>query len=156
MMKLSGFLGVILIVSTLVLSSSSFVWKPFLCETEDELRGLELKYLVFDVNRLYFYYPTFVVRALAFHLDWNTVSREVLTNWNIFVSLYGEAEYANYSDMTNVSNFIDKKWIAFYQVQTKVRCLYGGCKPWLTYALRRDGGKNKVNEVIFEEGQFAG
>ena len=104
-----------------------------------------LKNLVHNDEKLYFYFPEFVVRVQKVHLDLINEGRKFLS--------YGEPEYVNYTDMKSRPGFIDQNSIAFYDVLFE--------NKWYTYALGIIGVQKKVNEfkvnqLKYVEGQFAG
>ena len=143
MIKLSNFLNVILIILILVQSNSPFEWQPLNCKTEGKLEELKLQALVFHIDKLYFYYPEFVIRIQQLNLNVDFQSRK--PDPENVIMIYGEAEYANYSDMESRPNFMDQPTFVFYHVLWETK--------WLTYSFRKD---NKIYEVMYEEGEFAG
>ena len=141
--KLSNFLSLILIILILVQSSLPFEWQPLLCKTDHINKGLDLQYLIFHVDKLYFYYSKFVIRVDKVDIGLDNFNRKPNTE-NVIV-IFGEAEYANYSDIEKPPDFMDQPTIVFYQTLWE--------HQWLTYLLRKD---NKINRILYDEGRSAG
>ena len=149
-MKLSHFLGVVLIILILVQSSSPFEWQPFTCKSEDKLKGLVFRYLIHHDGMLYFYYPEFVVRNTKAEIQ--VIPAPWDKPFHDFKFLfYGEPEYVNYKDMEYPPDFLNLQFIGFYDALLK--------EQWYTAALKKidvNNNKSVAIEFLYEEGKYAG
>lgn len=151
MMNLSNLLGLIVVIvlvqsngaksfGNVTKRSAIFDWKPYVCDNES-FRGLKLLYVVIDSDRLYFYFPHFVVRITQVIIEKNyRRKRSEVDRENYFVT-YDEPEYAKYRDMKAPPGFLDLRPTVFYQLVWT-----NGTK---TYAYRRVKGKSKVKRLEF-------
>lgn len=118
----------------------TFDWEPYVCKVE-EAEKLKIDYVIIQKDKLYFYFQEYVVRIKLVEMYGNFLRRHKEYDREYEFLIYGDFEYAPYSEMEEMPSILTHGHISgFFHVDTE--------EGWVTYSLT-PSRNNRVDRVIF-------